>query len=363
MAHLRLWGFVSLAGLLLALVSLSQACTGVQVKTADGAVITGRTLEFGTEMESEIIIIPRGKTYVGTAPGGKAGLKWTTKYGTVGMNELKMPQVLDGVNEKGLGAGQFYFPGFAEYQPVPEGSASKALAPWELGTYLLTTCADVDEAVRAAKAILVGPTEFGPWKAVPGAHYRLQDASGKGAVLEFVDGKLKVHDNPLGVITNAPTFDWHLTNLRNYINLSPMSVRPVDVGGMKLAPLGQGTGMLGMPGDFTPPSRFVRAVALNQSADPVATAADGVKLAFHLLNNFDIPKGAARDKSDGLVTGDFTQWTTVTDFTNRRFYFRTYDNSRIRMIDLKKCDFEASDFKYISIGAKEEFEDLTAKAK
>lgn len=362
MSQLRLWGFVALTGLLLAVVNLAQACTGIQVKTTEGAVITGRSMEFGFNLESDIAIIPRGKAYTGTAPGGKPGLKWTGKFGVVGLNALKMPHIVDGVNEKGLGIGLFYFPGFAEYQAVPEGSAARALAPWELGTYLLTTCADVEEASRAVRQVLVGATVLPAWNALPPVHFRLQDASGKGAVIEYVGGKLTIHDNPLGVITNAPTFDWHMTNLRNYINLSSTSVRPVELGGLELMPLGQGSGMLGLPGDFTPPSRFVRAVAFSQAAAPVAQAADGVKQVFHILNNFDIPRGSVKDRT-GQASDEYTQWTSVSDLSGCAFYFRTYDDSRIRMVQLKKCNLDAGDITTISTKQKEEFEDMLTRTK
>jgi choloylglycine hydrolase len=361
MTQRRLWGVIGLTGLVLALANLAQACTGIQVKTMDGAVVTGRTMEFGFNVESEIIIIPRGKTFTGTAPGGKSGLQWTGQYGVAGLNGLNLPFLVDGINEKGLGIGLFYFPGFAEYQAVPQGSAARALAPWEFGTYLLMTCANVEEAVRAAREVFVGASVLPAWNAVPPAHFRLQDASGKGAVLEYVGGQLNVYDNPVGVITNAPTFDWHMTNLRNHLNVSPTSVRPRELAGLELTPLGQGSGMLGLPGDFTPPSRFIRAVAFSRTAAPVGSAAEGVKQVFHILNNFDIPLGSVKDRT-GQANDEYTQWTSVSDLTGCVFYFRTYDNSRIRMVELKNFNLNASDIKTIPIKQREEFEQVTATA-
>lgn len=122
-------------------------------------------------------------------------------------------------------------------------------------------------------------------------HYVLHDAAGNCAVIEYVDGKRSIHDNPLGVFTNAPTFDWHITNLRNYANLSVTNVPPVELVGVRLSGFGQGNGLFGLPGDFTPPSRFVRAVAFSQSSVATKTAVDAILQAFHILNQFDIPKG------------------------------------------------------------------------
>ena len=113
-------------------------------------------------------------------------------------------------------------------------------------------------------------------------------------MIEYVDGELHTYDNPIGVITNSPTFDWQQTNLRNYINLSTVNASPLTIDGVTLAPFGQGSGMMGLPGDFTPPSRFVRAVALSQDAVPGQDAEATVKVAFHILDSFDIPLGAVR---------------------------------------------------------------------
>ena len=120
---------------------------------------------------------------------------------------------------------------------------------------------------EAVKNIVIVPTPApglgSPQGAVAGAHFFLQDKSGKSLVVEPVDGTLKVHDAPLGVMTNAPTYDWHMTNLANYVNLSVKDIDQTKVGGVTVPAFGAGTGLLGLPGDFTPPSRFVRAVGLS----------------------------------------------------------------------------------------------------
>ena len=176
-----------------------------------------------------------------------------------------------------------------------------------------------------------------PQGAVAGAHFFLQDKSGKSLVVEPVDGTLKVHDAPLGVMTNAPTYDWHMTNLVNYINLSVKDVDKVKVGSVTVNAFGSGAGLLGLPGDFTPPSRFVRAVVYSQSAAPNATADDAVLSAFHILNQFDIPKGAVVNSAIGEPVDEITEWTSVADLKNLRWYFRSYDDQSIHMVDLKEA--------------------------
>ena len=115
--------------------SLLWACTGITIKPKDGSIIFARTLEFAVDLKSNIIVVPRGKEYVGTAPGDRPGLRWKTKYGVVGANAFEMPVTVDGLNEKGLHVGLFYFPGFATYQETKAQDVGKALAPWELGVF------------------------------------------------------------------------------------------------------------------------------------------------------------------------------------------------------------------------------------
>lgn len=340
-----------------------DACTGITVRPKDGSVIFARTMEFAQDVRSNAIVVPRGRDFHGSNPDGSPGLRWRTKFGAVGMNACGLPVFADGMNEKGLHVGLFYFPGYAGYQAVGEQDRGRALAPQELSGFLLGTCASVEEAVGAVKAVRVGSAVFPEFGIVLPLHYIVNDASGKSVVLEYVEGELKVHPNPLGVMSNSPTFDWHMTNLSNYVNLSVTNVPPIDLSGTELRAFGQGGGMLGLPGDFTPPSRFIRAVAFSKTALPVETAREGVLQAFHILNQFDIPRGVARGRENGREIADYTLWTSASDLKNLRYYFRTFEDSRIRMIDLKSVDLDSRDVKTISIGGDERFEDVTGDAR
>jgi choloylglycine hydrolase len=351
------------ATIMAALNPSADACTGITIKPNDGSVVFARTLEFAVDIESNIICVPRGKKYVGTAPGDKPGLRWTSKYGAIGANFFNKPMIADGLNEKALHVGIFYFPGFAKYQEVKAEDIGKAMAPWELGSYLLGTCADVNEAVAAAKNVLVGEVVLKEFGFAPPVHYIVTDVSGKSVVFEHVGGKLTIHDNPFGVMANSPTFDWHMTNLSNYVTLSPSNKEKTDLAGKEIKGLGQGSGMLGLPGDFTPPSRFVRAVAFSKTAEKVAAAKDGVLQAFHILNQFDIPKGAARGIEHGKEVADYTLWTSAADLKNLRYYFRTFENSRIRMVDMKSVDLDATEVRTIPMKGEEQIEDVSGLAK
>jgi choloylglycine hydrolase len=153
---------------------------------------------------------------------------------------------------------------------------------------------------------------------------------------------MKIFDDTLGVITNAPTFNWHMTNLRNYINLSAVALPDKKVDDLDFAPLGEGSGMIGLPGDFTPPSRFVRAVAWTQTARPTETSSETVYEVFRILDNFNVPLGASEgsenpEKMENMRSS--TQWTTAWDLSERVLYYHTQHNRRVRSLDVKVLDF------------------------
>jgi choloylglycine hydrolase len=175
------------------------------------------------------------------------------KYGFVGLDGLDFEVYLDGMNEKGLAVGGFYHPGFAEYQKYDPAKASDCMGPGDVIAYLLSTCATVEEAKAAIAEVRVTAVVAPVIGMAPPAHFLVTEPSGKAAVIEYLKGELKLFDAPLGVITNAPTYDWHEINLRNYLNLSAVALPSKKIEEMNFAPLGGGSGMIGLPGDFTPP--------------------------------------------------------------------------------------------------------------
>lgn len=343
--------------------SITSACTGITIKPKDGSAIFGRTLEFAQDLQSNIIIVPRQRENVGSTPNQQPGLHWTSQYGMVGMNAFDLPMIVDGINEKGLHVGIFYFPGYAEYQDLTAQDTNKSISPVEVPLYLLGTCQTVDDIAEALKKVKVSKVVLPQLGGVPPFHYIVNDASGKSIVLEYIKGKLNIYQNPLGVLTNAPTFEWQMTNLNNYVNLLANTTDAIKIEGVTIKGFGLGSGMHGLPGDFTPPSRFVRAVAFSSTAFPVQTAREGVLQTFHILNQFDIPKGSARKVEQGKVVGDYTMWTAVSDLKNLHYYFRTYEDSTIKMINLNCIDLNAAGIKTISIQGDQPILDLSGCAR
>ena len=147
--------------LVLAVTQATDACTSIRIKTEDGLVFYARTFEGGIDYQSGLAVIPKGTAYQGTLPDNTSkGLKWTAKYGLVGMTAFGQPLLSDGINEMGLAVGNLLFPGYADYEPFDPGKANLTLAQFEVATWLLSnfaTVAEVREAMRKVRVVR-GPT-------------------------------------------------------------------------------------------------------------------------------------------------------------------------------------------------------------
>jgi choloylglycine hydrolase len=182
----------------------ASACTGIMLRNADGTIVHGRTVEFGIPLPLEMVVVPRGYDFVGLTPLGD-GKKWTSKYAATGGIAFGNLAIMDGLNEKGLAVGAFYFPTMAEYTPTTAANQAKSMSPVDFPNWILTQFSSVDEvrqAVESGEAV-VAPTLLPGWPPqVQPFHWIVYDKSGKSLVIEPLKGKLVVADNPLGVFTN-----------------------------------------------------------------------------------------------------------------------------------------------------------------
>ncbi len=320
--------------------SAADACTGIMLKTKDGKYVHGRTLEFGVEVSTSLVAVPRNYEFIGKTSNGD-GMKYKAKYAMTGLITFTDVNIADGMNSAGLSCGAFYFPTFAGYTPLTKENQNKALSPLDFTNWILARFATVDEVRKAIEneEVVIVPTVLDGWGDTPPPfHYVVYDKSGKSLVIEPLKGKLVVYDDPIGVFTNSPSFDWHMINLRNYTYLKSENAGSMTINGVTFKQLGQGSGMYGIPGDFTPPSRFVRATAFVVTALPPETSFEATMDVFHVLNNFDIPKGFSREVVDGEIFADYTQVTLARDPNTLKFYYKTYDDQRIKEFDLKTFD-------------------------
>jgi choloylglycine hydrolase len=318
--------------------NVSFACTDFQVKAKDGSIIIGRSMEFAIPMDSEVVVFPRTEKMVSMTPDRKTGISWVPKYGYLGINALgEKLAFLDGLNEAGLSIEFLWFTE-SKYQ---EAKSGEWLSIGDLSHWLLGNFATVDEVKKTLPRVAVVGFYAPQLGMVPGFHVAVHDAQGNNIVVEFIDGETRIYDNPIGVMTNKPTFDWQLTNLRNYVHLDTYDKEGKTIGEAKVNAAGSGTGWLGMPGDWSPPSRFVRTVMMVDAAGPAKDAAGAVNLAEHILNAVDIPLGVVkiRNPENKNVT-DYTQWIVIKDLTNRILYFRSYQDLTLKKVEMKKLNFD-----------------------
>lgn len=332
--------------------SANYACTDFILKAKDGTWVNGRSLEFAMDLQTKFRVFPRSQRVSSQGPNQKKGISWVSKYGYLGVTGMGMNFSFDGMNEKGLSFGYLWLPGITEY---PEGS-EKALDFIDLGAWVLGNFSQISEVKEALKQISVWGHPVPPLPGVPPVHATIHDAQGNSLVVEFIKGQMKVHDNPIGILTNSPAFDWHMMNLTNYLQLSPTNAAPLQQNGVMLTPLGQGSGMVGIPGDWTPASRFVRMTTQLRYVSEVVSTLDAVNLAEHLLNTVDIPLGLVRDTKQG---SDYTQWAVIKDLSHQVFYFRSYKDLTLKMIDLKKLNFETGSAEGISVNLAKGYVDVT----
>ena len=317
----------------------ADACTGISLTAQDGSQVVARTVEWAaTPMQCGYVVAPRGHSHQSYTPTGSNGLIYKAVYGYVGIYTEYEPFVVEGVNETGLSAGLFFFPQYGEYAPYNSADNDKTLCDMQFVSWVLSQFSSIDEVKAGINKIDLVTLNH----KIGAVHWRIAEPNGRMVVLEVVAGVPHFYENELGVLTNAPGFNWHLTNLNNYINLEPGSAADNTLKpGITLQPLGHGSGMLGLPGDFTSPSRFVRATFYQTTSPEWATGFETVVQAFHILNNFDIPIGSQHVKADipkGMPSA--TQFTAATDQKAMKFYYRTAWNSNIRCIDLKTIDFK-----------------------
>ena len=339
---------------LIAFAHHASACTAVNVTAKDGAVVAGRTMEWAYDMQWTLKSVPVGSAVPLTAPATlkMAGQELKSKYAFIAV----MPAILkgtdaflEGQNSAGLGMSGNFLPGFTEYQTVASGDKNY-VSVLNLGRFVLGMFDNV-KALRAELPkykVWFDASEVSGLPTPPWLHFVFTDRTGESIVVEFVKGQMVISDNVAQVLTNAPTYDWHVLNLRNYISLTKDGKASVPYRGGDVTALGQGGGLLGLPADYQPSSRFVRAAYLRHLATTPANAGEASQLAVHVLNNVDIPVGVVSSTEGGQTTSDYTQWVMIKDLTNNRVMIAN---------DKNRANYVTLDLKQI-FNAKESFSSL-----
>ncbi|WP_102348150.1 linear amide C-N hydrolase [Bacillus sp. Marseille-P3661] len=313
-------------------------CSEVIIPGDQNVRISARTMDWESNLHSAFQVIPRGKKFISFVSAKNnllpvEGMSWTGKYGFIGINVYGLPLYFDGLNEKGLSAAILWLEESEFQNPSPNKNVNISFV--YLLQYILSMCSTVDEVKAVINQFTITGLHIGELGITHGIHLAIHDKDGKSLVIEGEKGVIKVYDNDNGVLTNSPFFPWHLTNLRNYANLTATNVPQSN----SWVPLGNGSGMLGMPGDSTPPSRFVRLSLLRKYSKIYNTAEAGIQQAIHLINRVTLVNGEIDNSLNHSTKNDYTQWEVFRDHINLKYYFRTNENQSIRILDLNKIDF------------------------
>ena len=299
-------------------------CTAMTMQTAGGEVLFGRTMDFSYPLEPELYVVPRGYEWNNLTETHRI----SNRYGYMGIGQNISPVFADGLNEEGFAAAALYFPGYAQYDPIsPKRNAARpAVAAIELVGFLLGLCASVEQAVTILSSIQIVGVKDSVTNSIAPLHWLIADQTGRCMAVEKCADGLHLMENPIGVLSNSPDFHWHMANLRNYQNIVPTQRETAAWGAVELTPFGQGAGTFGLPGDYTPPSRFVRTAYQKSHAELPADRDGAVVACFHILESVSIPKGVVVTSRG---TSDYTQYTAFLDLTAKEYFFKTYDNSQI----------------------------------
>lgn len=306
-------------------------CTAVTYKTKD--FYFGRTLDYEFSYNEEITITPR--TYE---------FKFRNKdsinnhYAIIGMAYIaeNYPLYYDAINEKGLGMAGLNFVGNAYYNEPEEGKDN--IAQFEFIPWILSQCATVKEAKVLIEKINILNVSFNDQLPLAQLHWIIADAE-SSITVEAVKEGIKVYDNPVGVLTNNPTFDKQLYALNNYINLSNKSPRNTFATDLKLQQYSRGMGAIGLPGDLSSQSRFVRATFVKMNSVSTDEENESVNQFFHILNSVDQQRGCCQ-LDDGKY--EITIYTSCCNVTKGIYYYTTYNNHQITAVNMHKEDLNVN---------------------
>lgn len=305
-------------------------CTAISYKSKSHHF--GRTLDLECSFFEKVIITPR-----------KYNMHFRNisdinrHYAIIGIGiiEDEYPLYYDAVNEMGLGIAGLNFPGYAVYNQV--NLNLKNIASFEFIPYILSLCKNVDEAIECFKKINITTANFSNKFTNSPLHWFIADKT-KAITVEPLDCGLKIHDNPVGVLTNNPTFDYQMFSLNNFSNLSPYSPSNKFSDSIKLTKYSRGLGALGLPGDLSSNSRFIRAcyTKLNSISPDIANG--DLTQFFHVMETVSQTLGTVRLENNKL---EQTVYTSCCDTEKLIYFYTTYNNRQINAVKMLNEDLES----------------------
>ena len=306
-------------------------CTAATYKTKD--FYFGRTLDYEFSYGDEVTVTPRNYPFNFRHLG-----RMDSHYAIIGIAYVAgdYPLYYDAANEKGLCIAGLNFVGNADYKPVTSGADN--VAQFELIPWLLGQCASVREArILLARMNLVD-TPFSKELPLAQLHWLIADRD-EAITVESVKDGIHVYDNPVGVLTNNPPFPEQMFGLNNYMHLSPKSPENLFSDRLPLRTYSRGMGAMGLPGDLSSASRFVRVAFTKMNSVSGDSESDSVSQFFHILGSVDQQRGCC-DVGEGKY--EITIYTSCCNADRGIYYYTTYDNHRITAVDLHREDLDGT---------------------
>lgn len=312
-------------------------CTGIRFTDAEGAMYFGRNLDWTQGYGERVVATPPAATI---PPAFERDGDPAVGHTVIGMGIVvaDTPLYFDCGNDAGLAVAGLNFPHSARYAAEPrQGSVN--VAAYEFPFWIARTFSSLDEVRAALASVTVVAKPVNEHLPVANLHWLIGDATGS-IVVECMEEGIRVWENDADVLTNEPDFGWQRTNLRNYLTLTDEDPDAAAWGAMKLAPFGSGLGMQGIPGDYSGPSRFVKAAFVNSHYPAQTGEAANVTRLFRTLGSVAVPEGAAK-MADG--SHEKTLYTSCFSPATMTYYHATYDDPRIRSHPIASVDLAGSE--------------------
>ncbi|MBR6665986.1 MAG: choloylglycine hydrolase [Lachnospiraceae bacterium] len=305
-------------------------CTAISYKTKDHYF--GRNLDLEYSYKETVTITPRNYPFVFRREG-----ELKEHYAMIGMAYVQdeYPLYYDATNEKGLSMAGLLFTGNAYYSKEEE-PGKEHISPFEFIPWILGQCGDVKEARSKLEKIQLVGIHYSEKLPLTPLHWMIADKE-ECIVVETVKEGLEIYDNPVKVLTNNPPFPYQMMNLNQYRALSRKDVDCTFAEDVELLQYSRGMGALGLPGDLSSSSRFVRAAFHRMNAESGDSETESVNQFFHLLGSVEMPNGSV-ELTGGAV--DKTIYSSCCNTDKGIYYYTTYDNREIIGVDMQKEDLE-----------------------
>ena len=305
-------------------------CTAISYKSKD--VYFGRNLDLERSYNESVVVTPRNYEFK-----MRYVESFKPQYAMIGMATVieEFPLYYEATNEKGLSMAGLNFPGNAVYYDFQEGKEN--ITPFEFIPWVLSKCTCIEEVKDLLKNINLVNINFSQELPLTPLHWMISDKN-KSITVETLKESMKISDNPFEVLTNNPPFDYHKINASNFMGLS---VGPAENNFSSEFPLENyslGMGALGLPGDFSSASRFIRAFFVKEKSISEKDEKSSVNQFFHILNSVAMPKGCVWTKNGY----EYTRYTSCCNVGKGIYYYTTYDNFQITTVDINEFDLNTS---------------------